>query len=336
MAKAAKTAARPRRPRPARRSPPLPSRAAQVGPCHGGAEQHWDRRKRPGTAGSAAWPWAVLTLLCLGGWYGAARVAATGAADAAGSQRQLTAGSCPWTCSTASLSCDAFFDAYGATYSCAYLESAGGCDCSGCLCGGTAAPSLTPAPSAALERVNFTAANFQELYDGLGTGLFSGSAYAGHFEVNLLGPIYVQATLWVGPHTKVVFKSSNGRCELSGGSAWRVLLVMGDGASVALDGVVVRDGRHSGRGGCIVVDGSGATRTLDGGAVVSGCEAVGDDGVRLASVWQLLRQCSVIVMGRLHYHVSSTRNPLPPYPLSLVAGSPSYSGQRRPSPAALP
>ena len=188
---------------------------------------------------------------------------------------------CPATCYA--YDCDDWVDANSA-YTCALLESTYSCDCTGCICDGTAAPTLTPvlAPWS-----NFTAADFTELADGLGPDLFNFGGNAGRFEVDLLGRIIVEATLKVGPFTTLVLKSTTGRGELNGDGARRVLEVEGGGASARLDGVAVKDGRHepsgsSDKGGCIRVSGTGATLTLDGGAVVSGCESVGaENGVRV-------------------------------------------------------
>ena len=184
---------------------------------------------------------------------------------------------CPATCYE--YDCNYWVDANSA-YTCAIMESTYSCDCTGCICDGTAAPTLTPvlAPWS-----NFTAADFTELADGLGPDLFNFGGNAGRFEVDLLGRILVEATLKVGPFTTLVLKSTNGRGELNGDGARRVLEVEGKNASARLDGVAVKDGRHepsgySDQGGCIRVSGAGATLTLDGGAVVSGCESVGADG----------------------------------------------------------
>ena len=165
-----------------------------------------------------------------------------------------------------------------------------------CLVAGpTASPTLTPGPTLTPVptgecwppgTVCFAAVNWKEVYDGLGADLFDFGVNAGRFEVDLGGTIDVEATLKVGPGTTLVLKSTNGEGELNGGGARRVLEVEGVGASARLDGVAVKDGRHEPSGwgdggGCIRVSGGGATLTLDGGAVVSGCEAVGaDDGVR--------------------------------------------------------
>lgn len=131
----------------------------------------------------------------------------------------------------------------------------------------------------------FNASTWKEVADGLGPGLFDFSHTAGVFEVDLLGPVVVEATIKVGRYTVVVFTSSNGLGELNGNHARRVLEVEGDGANVRVDGVAVRDGWHAvsdfaDGGGCIRVRGAGAALTLDGGAVTSGCECTGDYGVR--------------------------------------------------------
>jgi hypothetical protein len=143
----------------------------------------------------------------------------------------------------------------------------------------------------------FNASTWQEVADGLGPDLFDFSHSAGVFEVDLLGPIVVEATIKVGRSTVVVFKSSNGLGELNGNHARRVLEVVGYGASVRVDGVAVRDGWHEpsndeDSGGCIHVGemaGEGATLTLAGGTVVSGCKSTGFHGVRTPAFDSCLR-----------------------------------------------
>ena len=163
----------------------------------------------------------------------------------------------------------------------------------------TPRPTLTPVPTGECRppgTVCFAAVDWQEVEDGLGPDLFDFGVSAGSFEVDLLKPILVQATLKVGAGTTLLLKSTTGRGELNGGGARRVLEVEGNGASARLDGVAVKDGRHepsstTDRSGCIRVSGTGATLTLDGGAIVSGCESVGaDDGVRVC-----VRVCTLLV-----------------------------------------